>query len=145
LAKDKIAMKKKIIGLFGAARVGKSTTINKVYEILTLKYDYREIGQSLLKFKDIRVVIVINGIKIGIESQGDPNSRLKESLDIFVKVGCDIIVCATRTSGMTVGWVEAKKPLYNVEWKEKKPDVTQQEISNLNMANEIVAEIEKYL
>jgi GTPase SAR1 family protein len=145
LAKDKIAMKKKIIGLFGAAKVGKSTTINKVYDILTQKYDYTENGQSLLQYKDIRVVIVINGIKIGIESQGDPNSRLKESLDIFVKAGCDIIVCATRTSGMTVGWVEAKKPLYDVEWKEKKPDVTQQEISNLNMANEIVAEIEKYL
>ncbi len=142
-------MKKKIIGLFGAAKVGKSTTINKVYDILTQKYDYTEIGQSLLQYKDIRVVIVINGIKIGIESQGDPNSRLKESLDIFVKVGCDIIVCATRTSGMTVSWVEAKQPLYHVEWKEKKKkpehDVTQQTISNLNMANEIVAEIEKYL
>ena len=59
---------------------------------------------------DILLTIKIGKIKIGIESQGDPNSRMiydntikklaDKELDPELG-GCQIIVCATRTEGMT--------------------------------------------
>ncbi len=137
----------KIIAIRGTANVGKSTTIREVYSILIEQHEYNVINADFLQNIDIRVVIEKNGVKVGIESQGDPNSRLEESLNEFERIGCEIIVCATRTSGMTVRWVNAKRPLYSVNWKEKQPEnvETRQFASNLNMAREIVAEIEEYL
>ena len=44
---------------------------------------------------DVKAIMDINGHKVGIESQGDPNGRLKESLSDFVKAKCSIIICAT--------------------------------------------------
>jgi len=54
---------------------------------------------------DITKIITVNGIKIGIESQGDPNSNLFTSLALFDKEKCDLIICATRTKGNTVNEV----------------------------------------
>lgn len=53
------------------------------------------------KSKDIGLIIQLNnGIKIGIESEGDPDSKKKEkllsSLEKFKKEKCDIILCAIR-------------------------------------------------
>lgn len=62
---------KKVISLFGRAQTGKSITIKKVYKILKEKYANLEILTEILK-GDIQVIIKIKGIKIGIESQGDP-------------------------------------------------------------------------
>ena len=63
-------------------------------------------------------IITIDKIKIGIESQGDPNSRLFESLKEFVKINCDLIICSTRTSGATVGAVSAlyASDNYDIIW-----------------------------
>jgi hypothetical protein len=55
---------------------------------------------------DITYIIVINRIKIGIESQGDPNSRMFQSLQTFVAQGCDIIICSCRSRGATADAVE---------------------------------------
>ena len=66
-------------------------------------------------------------IKIGFESQGDPNSRMiyddtiKKLADIDLNNalgGCDIIIYATRTAGMTVEKVNeiADNYGYNTLW-----------------------------
>ena len=136
-------MKKEVVGLWGKGNVGKSQTIKKAYDLLksrhkTVKEEYKILGA------DVRVVLTINGTKIGIESQGDPGSRLEESLLVFVKIKCTIIVCATRTRGQTVKAVENLQPDYEVLWLEQevRSSVSEQVASNNAMARRIVEEVE---
>ena len=56
---------------------------------------------------------------VGIETQGDPNSRLGESLELFKKAKCSIIICATRTRRGTVTAVENLQPEFKVVWHHK--------------------------
>ena len=93
----------------GSENTGKSTTIRMMYEILLKKYPDAAVERRLPKKKDtkkdIRAVLTIGGIRIGIESQGDPwkkQARLDPSLALFVRLKCEVIVCATRTWGGTL-------------------------------------------
>ncbi len=104
-----------IIALQGPARSGKTSTLTQVFKNLCAKYP-AAIVQLLRSNTDIKVILHINGKIIGIESQGDPNSYLHQSLNDFVAAKCDIIFCACRTRGMTVGWVNAMSPQHNVQF-----------------------------
>lgn len=139
-------MERKIIALFGVANVGKTQTIKKAYELLISKYP-NATKEIIRNNYDIQVIVTINGVKIGIESQGDPNSRLFDSIKLFVKVGCQVIICATRTKGATVKAVIDQKPEYNVVWYKQKIDREEatQKQSNLNMAETLIAETEKHM
>ena len=110
-------MKKTTIAIWGNANQGKSSSIREIATLIETNFpkvevDYRIIGV------DILVIITIGKIKIGIESQGDPGSRLEASLKLFVEEGCDIIICSTRTRGATVWFVEAlnQKHGYDIIW-----------------------------
>jgi hypothetical protein len=143
-------MKGKVIALWGRLNLGKSETIRKVYELLISKYKdakTNEYPKPILNRVDIRVVLTINGIKIGIESQGDPG-RLPESLSLFVEVSCNIIICATRTRGHSVDAVNAlEQNNYDIIWLEKEKDkpAPEWEQINLMMANKLVSEAEKII
>ena len=76
-------MTKKVFALRGIANVGKSDTVKKAYNLLTSKYKNSTNEHEKLGV-DIRSVLTINGAKIGIESQGDPNGRLEESLSFYI-------------------------------------------------------------
>jgi hypothetical protein len=135
---------KKVLALRGKSNVGKSQTIRTVVEMLTAKHPNAAIEHNHATKVDIRVVLNINDLKIGIESQGNPNSRLiKESLDLFVRIGCDVIICATRTSGATVDAVDALAG-FDVQWLEqrKQSKVTEQILRNIVMARQIVEKVE---
>ncbi len=114
---------KKLIGLWGTANVGKSETIRIVYRKLTEmfpEYIFHEKFKVIIPDAgDIRLVIIINGKIIGIESQGDPNSSLLTSLPLFADLNCDIILCATRTRGATVDQVVKLNASYEIKWIEK--------------------------
>ncbi len=100
-------MKKVVIANWGSSRQGKSETVKKVTQLILSHYPKSIVFPITIDFSvDIKIIITIGKIKIGIESQGDPNSRLFASLKEFVKAGCDIIICSTRTSGSTVWAVE---------------------------------------
>jgi hypothetical protein len=105
----------KVVAVQGVSNVGKSTAIRAAYDAILAKYPSAMVSYRLLR-KDVRAVITIDGVKIGIESQGDPGSRLLESLKLFVKEGCDLIVCATRTSGATVEALNRLGHRYDIEW-----------------------------
>jgi RNase H-fold protein (predicted Holliday junction resolvase) len=134
---------KRAIALKGRADSGKTFTISKVYELLKAKYPPIE-EEDFKIASDIRVILIIKGFKIGIESQGDPDSRLKNSLNLFIKKECDVIVCATRTRGQTVEAVEKLSKFdYEIKWLEQnyvKP--VEQDKNNLAMAKDIIKEIE---
>jgi ABC-type dipeptide/oligopeptide/nickel transport system ATPase component len=103
----------KIYALQGISGCGKSKTINLVYEKLVKKYNVQpeqiQVFYSDWGDEDIDIIMSgVNGMKIGMESKGDPNSRLEESLEYFEEEGCGIIFCACRTDGMTVRWINER-------------------------------------
>jgi len=134
---------KRAIALKGHADSGKTYTISKVYELLKAKYPVFKEEDFKIRV-DIRVILIINGFRIGIENQGDPGSRLENSLNLFIKKNCDVIVCSTRTRGQTVEAVEKlSKSGYELKWFEQnyvKP--AEQDKNNLAMAKAIIKEIE---
>lgn len=104
-------MKKTVFANWGSAGQGKSSTVKEIAKLILNNYPTATTDPVTIDYTyDIRVIITIGKIKIGVESQGDPNSRLFDSLKYFVKVNCDIIICSTRTSGSTV---EAVNELYS--------------------------------
>lgn len=112
---------KKVIAVWGAANTGKTKSIKRAYTMLTDAYPGAEV-EEFWNGVDITVVITAEGAKLGIESQGDPTGqRLKKSLQRFVDIGCQLIICATRTRGSTCKVVEEfrKKNEYELEWLEK--------------------------
>lgn len=104
-----------IYALQGRCSSGKTSTIREVFYQLKQKYPAAIINIILQK-TDIKVIMDIGRIKVGIESQGDPNSRLKQSLCDFVQLNCDVIFCAVRTSGMTVDWVNQHASTHRIHY-----------------------------
>src|SRR5580693_7524427 len=94
-------MKKTVIAISGASNQGKSASIKEIVQRITLRFPSAFVDYKI-NTADVKAIIQIGHVKIGIESQGDPGSRLGASLQEFIKEGCDIIVCATRTRGETV-------------------------------------------
>lgn len=109
---------KTLIALRGTANQGKSASIKEAYLLLKQAYP-NAIVEEIWISVDITIAITINGAKVGIESQGDPNSRLFPSLKHFAKIGCNVIICATRTRGGTVDFVDTLKKQYSIQWLNK--------------------------
>ncbi len=128
-----------IVALSGVGNSGKTTTINEVFTLLQSKYP-AAITNIIIQRVDIKVIMTINGKKVGIESQGDPNSRLEKSLACFVNANCDVIICATRTSGMTVDWVNNYKSTHKIDFisKSRVPQ-SQQAAQNSQSAQQIIS------
>lgn len=137
---------KNVFALWGPSNTGKSQTIRTVIEMIAAKHPSVKIEQNYTTKVDARVVLTINDLKIGIESQGNPNSRLiKESLDLFVRIGCDVIICSTRTSGATKDAVDALQSQgFDVHWLEqpRRSQPYEQVLRSLAMAREIVEKVE---
>lgn len=68
---------------------------------------------------DFRMVIEANGKIIGIRSAGDPPKDPQKELEPFaVQYNCDIIICSSRTRGITVKGIErfANQHSYDIIW-----------------------------
>ena len=108
-------MNKLIIVNKGHAGVGKSSSIKLVFE--KLKELHSSVVNVIYDDGDITATIDVNGTLVGIESQGDPNSRMFKTLPELVVRGCKIIVCACRTSGATKERVSSlKKEDFDIIW-----------------------------
>lgn len=138
---------KKIISIYGTANVGKSETIKLVYtKLLKMFPDLTflpSFAQIIPQKGDICVVFIVKNKIIGIESQGDPNSRIFKSLPLFIKLNCDIIICAARTRGATVKEVEKHNISYVIKWIKKDGEESnlKQKNQDNNLSDEIVTEI----
>jgi len=69
---------KKIIALKGVRDVGKSQTIRTVDELLRDKYSNATVEHELRTRARLRVVLSINGVRIGIDSTAENVSRIQE-------------------------------------------------------------------
>ncbi|MHA3084021.1 hypothetical protein ACX1NX_12820 [Acinetobacter sp. ANC 5383] len=134
-----------IFALQGTSNSGKTSTLIQLDQEIQNKYP-NALRTIHIHRKDICISyeIIVNGsvIKVGIESQGDPNSRLKDSLELFKNIGCDIIFCACRTQGMTVDWINdfAQRNHYNQPifiTKQKNLSLTQSQ-DNLSAAQNLM-------
>ena len=126
-----------IFALQGVGNCGKTETLRILYDELTKKYPNAGVQFIHRGNSDIAVILTgVNGNVVGIETQGDPGSRLDETLKAFVNAGCDIIFCACRTRGMTVDWINARSRQYQIHF------IPQNRIpspSNQNAANQATA------
>lgn len=130
---------KTLFALRGKSNTGKSQTIRTLVEMLSEKHPNGVIEHNHTTKADMRVALTINGVKIGIESQEDP----KESLDLFVRIGCDVIICATRTRGVAVDAVNAMQG-FDVQWLEQpqQSQPNEQVLRSLAMAREMTERVE---
>ena len=78
-----------IIANFGEGETGKSDSIKRVYEkLMNVKEDR----------KDICEVVTINGVKIGIASDGDTQAIVRDNLNFLTDADCQIILTACRSN-----------------------------------------------
>jgi hypothetical protein len=130
-----------IYALQGRGNSGKSETIKQVFAELVRKYPSASVQQLSSGTSDIKAILTnVKGHKVGIESQGDPSSRLQQSLQDFANANCTIIFCATRTSGMTVAWVNSLSPAYVVHFIPQVYTTTNFNTNNLLVAQNIIAQ-----
>ncbi len=90
-------MQKLVIANRGSKEQGKTSSIREVFNVLAAKYP----TNVYIDYGDIMATIQIGDVLVGLESQGDPSSRIFDSLKKFVELGCDVIVCACRSYGDT--------------------------------------------
>lgn len=142
-------MKNIVFTLQGITNVGKSQTIKKAYELIIKIYPNSQQEEVINGPNiEIRAIVTINGIKIGIESQGDPNSRLISSLSLFSEKKCHVIICATRTRGATVKAVNNLQPVYEIVWINREKGITDsisQNRSNVKMAKILLSKVQKVI
>lgn len=100
-------MMKIAIAIMGVERTGKTRSIVKVKDRVLEKYPGVNIELSREDCTgDITFIGTVGNTKIGIESQGDPQSHLFESIPLFIEKNCHVIICAARTRGSTKELVE---------------------------------------
>lgn len=120
-----------LFALQGPGNCGKSDTLIQLFQALQNKYPSATTHTLYSGTRDIAVIMHgVNGFVVGIESQGDPNSRLQQSLSAFSTAGCDIIFCACRTRGMTISWVNSLSPAYIIHFVAQTQVFINQNITN---------------
>lgn len=97
--------RKTIIAVWGAESQGKSDTIKRTAHRILWNYPTTIVENVPIDYSgDVTMKLFIPEInlKIGIESQGDPNSIMFTTLPQFASEGRELIICATRTRQGTV-------------------------------------------
>jgi len=102
---------KTILAVWNAGSRGKTDSLRHfASELITSYSSYISILPIPAKIPstgDFRLIVEINGVRIGIETQGDPRTNLHNRLiDLVTVHNCDIIFCACRTRGETVAAIE---------------------------------------
>lgn len=138
---------KTLVVISGTAHRGKTSSIKAIYKKLS---DFTILPKDV---KDICEVCFYKGKNIGLASAGDPGSSQREDIENCILQGCEIIVCASRTSGSTVQNVYslAKQYEYNIIWTFHYSDETGSSIlpngTNLNevFANNMLTLFDKLI
>jgi hypothetical protein len=131
----------------GVSNVGKTDTIKLTCDLLVSTYPDATKSHHK-RGKERHEIITINKIKIGIESMGDPGSRLPKSLIFFKDNNCQIIICATRTRGATVDAVSNLGSDYPAKWYRHLPvegGAKEQQRRNEGTAKKIAEDVIKLI
>lgn len=103
---------KLIIANRGAHDIGKTTSIRNAFNVLQAKHPmtttvYVPAGVSSFPIVggEVKATIKIGTTLVGIETQGDPGSRMQKSVADFIAWGCEIILVACRNQGDTINTI----------------------------------------
>ncbi len=138
---------KVIVGVWGASNRGKSETITRAYRILLKKHGKNAIIlDDGSESGDVKALLFIHGAKVGIESQGDSNSRQMQSVHDFASIGCDVILTASRSWGMTAEAISSHQYQYDIYWhyKQNVREVELQHIDNETLAKQLAELVESF-
>lgn len=109
-----------IIADYGQPNLGKTESVKLVYEKLEKIVPVgakKVLHAPTTPNDDIRAVLIINGVKVGISSLGDWCPEHKQWLDELVHTErCDIIVAACQHGGHTVKTIISYNPPYRIYW-----------------------------
>ena len=99
---------KELIAVTGKSNRGKSYSVTRARQCILHRHpdacEESVPGRPRARHRDVGCIITIGDIKIGIESQGDPGSRLiRTSLPLFAEKQCQLIVCAARDGNILEG------------------------------------------
>jgi hypothetical protein len=113
-------MKRAII-VKGTANTGKSTIIFSIYDWIVSTYCVKPIANSTWVtngVNEVRAVLEVGKLKIGIASPGDTYQEVDQNLDEFFKHDVDIIICSCRTRGYSFDHVRRRLPYpqYVTNW-----------------------------
>ena len=108
-------MQKTVIAVMAKADRGKTTSLCKLIDILP--FEGKEVDERV-NTKDQLVVGTYRGVKIGINTEGDPYSGVEERMNRCIESGCQIIVSACRSKGRTTMEVDnpAKENGFQTVW-----------------------------
>ena len=95
---------RRLFAVKGLPHSGKGKTVRLVLSKLLDEFPDAEkiLCQPSAKSKDVCAVLSIDGTRIGFESNNHPKDLTEKSLKLFSKKRCDVIICATLTTGHTV-------------------------------------------
>jgi hypothetical protein len=132
-----------IYALQGKYDTGKTQTIKKLYALLVNKYKISKAQINELPTDCWDIKIIISGVKrekIGIESHGDTEKRLKQSIKDFVKNGCSLIFCTCRSRGNTVNYLKRFSSQHKIYFIEQPiiSSPSQQKQNYINTANLLI-------
>lgn len=137
----------KFIVLRGESDSGKSSTFNKLYEIISdsgfeivQRRKQKDKGQGR---SDFYAVVEKNGKKIGLCSYGDTRSLIIKHVCALSSAGCTIILIACRLSGSSFDAIEGYRTLGNeIEYIDKLKESQESDLFNakglINSINELV-------
>ena len=114
-------MKKTIIVVRNVGGRGKTETLRALGNLIIADPAIAVIEQipsDNSERRDFRLVVRMNERVVGIESQGDPGTRLEVRLIELINLDCEIIVCASRTRGETERAIEnvARAQDFQIIW-----------------------------
>lgn len=138
---------KKIIVVTGPSNVGKTTVIKATYHTLCKKFPaHTKVFENMRRGRDFCVVIEINGVIVGIDSRGDNEELLTNSLNFLADQKCHIILCAAHPGGGTIHAVEQfvrkhRYERYAPVTKLREIDESSQDKTNTSVTKEIVDNI----
>ena len=113
---------KTIIAVWNRAGVGKTESIRQFAMLLLQVYPHHIVikppSSSIEGPGDFEIVIDISSTRIGIVSQGDPGTGMVAKVKNLIKLGCEFIICSTRTRGSDVNTLitTARKSDYTIVW-----------------------------
>jgi len=122
---------KTILALQGDRDSGKTATITKLFELIK-KNGYTVIQDKKRKNShDFFVIVQKKGKKIGLCTCGDVKWVILSRIEIFIRVNCEVIVCACHRKGKTVEALQSVKG-YSIEFFSKAVSANSNDHSKLN-------------
>lgn len=106
-----------VIALWGRSKVGKTSTLNIVINILINELGARKRAEYIAYNKvDTRVVLEINGKIIVVFTGGDDRRIMEENFSFVETQQYDLLICACRSKGASCRSIEQRFSKEQILW-----------------------------